>query len=377
MAGGFAVYFLIALEKSYMNFDCSGHQEPGISFRTCYPPARFLKMLLVAAIFNTLIALFLILIGQNKSFFISLIVSQCYGISIYCICVLLLWVLNPKSAIWRIVGVCIFGTAIGYFVGFHSANFIVNRCLSLHPRFAFLAYRDIVFVLAFSCVGCLLFYAIARFKISEELIQKERINRLSSEKEALEANLRLLQAQIEPHFLFNTLSNILSLIDTDPSQSKRMLADLTHYLRTALSRTLPAVTTLGQEMDMIRAYLDIQKVRMGERLKFTIDLSDDLRQFPFPPMLLQPLVENAVEHGLDSLVSGGTINVKAAGSCAVVRIEVTDTGNGFSSTEKSGIGIANVRERIRLLYGDNGHLLMEENTPHGVRAIIEVPRHDL
>jgi sensor histidine kinase YesM len=213
--------------------------------------------------------------------------------------------------------------------------------------------------------------------VSEEEIQQERIKRLSIEKEALETNLRLLQAQIEPHFLFNTLSNILSLIDTDPTNGKSMLVDLIHYLRTSLSRTFPDPITLDQEIDMIKAYLNIQKIRMGERLHFKIELSDAVRKYPFPPMLLQPLVENAVKHGLEPKMEGGAIMIKVGEEDEVIRIEISDDGQGFSSFNKTGVGIGNVRERIRLLYGEKGRLILEENKPNGVRAIIEVPKHDL
>jgi sensor histidine kinase YesM len=209
------------------------------------------------------------------------------------------------------------------------------------------------------------FYSKARIKISKEIIQQERINRLSSEKQALEANLRLLQAQIEPHFLFNTLSNVLSLIDTDPARGKSMLGDLIHYLR----------TSFDQEMNIIKAYLNIQNVRMGERLRFSIELPDALREYPLPPMLLQPLIENAVKHGLEPAIEGGEIIIKVMEEDDFIRIEVQDTGNGFSAYDTAGVGIANVRERISLLYGNKGQLILEANDPHGVKAIIEVPKH--
>ena len=124
---------------------------------------------------------------------------------------------------------------------------------------------------------------------------------------------------------------------------------------------------------MIKAYLNIQKIRMGERLHFTIELPEAIRQHPFPPMLLQPLVENAVKHGLEPKMEGGEITIKVAEKDDFIRIEVMDTGNGFSSFQKVGVGIGNVRERIKLLYGEKGRLILEENEPNGVRAIIEVP----
>jgi sensor histidine kinase YesM len=339
--------------------------------------AQYFKTLPLVVVYDTLIAVFLILTGIDGSFAISLIMAQAYGISIYTLIVVLLRVFNPKGKLLRSIVICIIGSGCGYLAGSLIGPLIVELCLSVKIVFPTFAIRNVVFALTFGVVASYIFYSLAHFRTSAELIQKERFNRLASEKEALEARLRLLQAQIEPHFLFNTLSNVLSLIDTNPAQSKSMLSDLIQYLRTSLSRTLPAVTTLGQEADMIRAYLDIQKVRMGDRLSFTIELPDALNQFPFPPMLLQPIVENAVEHGLSPRVEGGTIKVKASERNSAVRIEICDTGNGFPTIEKSGVGIANVKERIRLLYGDKGSLVIEENMPHGVRAMIEVPGNAL
>jgi sensor histidine kinase YesM len=128
-------------------------------------------------------------------------------------------------------------------------------------------------------------------------------------------------------------------------------------------------------MDIINTYLNIQKVRMGERLHFTIELPDALREHPFPPMLLQPLVENAVKHGLEPAIEGGEITIKVKEEDDLIKIEVQDTGNGFTSYDTAGVGIANVRERISLLYGNKGRLILEANDPRGVNAIIKVPKH--
>jgi LytS/YehU family sensor histidine kinase len=205
-------------------------------------------------------------------------------------------------------------------------------------------------------------------------VEKERVNRLASEKQALEANLRLLQAQIEPHFLFNTLSNILSLIETSPGRAKSMLMDFNLYLRTSLATTRPDMTTLDEEIDTIKAYLNIQRIRLGERLNYSIDIPDILFQQPFPPLLLQPLVENAVKHGLEPDKKGGDVKITANEGNGLMRIIVADTGKGFSSYNKEGIGIKNIKERIKLIYGEKGRLILEENTPSGVKAIIEVPK---
>ena len=335
--------------------------------------------LLYTVILSTLIAVFLFAIGIARPFVAGLVTSLSYGISIWAIVSLLFRVFNPdpeKTA--HVVLVITVASVAGTLIALHLSPLILERFFSIHSGID----RTDTFrkVLLFFVIGGVVFYFFvtkSRLQVIKELIQQERITRLSREKEALEATLRLLQAQIEPHFLFNTLSNVLSLIDTDPARGKAMLSDLIHYLRTSLSRTLPATTTLDQEMDMCRTYLNIQKVRMGERLRFRIDLPDDLRQHPFPPMLIQPLVENAVKHGLEPKVEGGTILVEAAEADGLVRITVADTGDGLSACEQGGIGIGNVRERLRLLFGDKGRLILEEHKPHGLKAIIEVPRDGL
>jgi sensor histidine kinase YesM len=337
-------------------------------------PRHFLTDLLYTIILCVLIALFLTLTGIGSSFVMSLVMSQSFGICICSIITLLVWLFKPEKVL-SLAFIVAAGIAGGIFIGLQIGPFILERFFSVvvkGPEKSL--FRAIILCIAFGSVISYFFYAKSRLSLSQEMIQQERIKRLSSEKEALEAKLRLLQAQIEPHFLFNTLSNVLSLIDTDPTKGKFMLTDLIHYLRTSLSRTLPDTTTLDQEIEIIRAYLNIQKIRMGERLHFTIEVPDTARLHPFPPMLLQPLVENAVKHGLEPQMDGGEIIIKAMEQDDVLRIEAVDTGPGFSSFQKTGVGIANVRERIQLLYGKKGRLILEENKPHGIRAIIEVPK---
>jgi sensor histidine kinase YesM len=219
------------------------------------------------------------------------------------------------------------------------------------------------------------FYSRERISATETMIQEERISRLSAEKRAVETNLRLLQAQIEPHFLFNTLSNILSLLETDLEKAKSMLVDLIHYLRTSLSKTRYETTTLAQEMELIRAYLNIYKVRMGDRLRYEIDIPERMKERSFPPMLVQPLVENAIRHGLEPKIEGGELCIRGEDTEEAFRLEIIDTGLGFHEGDDQGVGLSNVRKRLRSLYGDKGRLILEENGPSGLRAIIEVP-HD-
>jgi LytS/YehU family sensor histidine kinase len=219
------------------------------------------------------------------------------------------------------------------------------------------------------------YFFISRHTIasSQAAAREERIRRLTSENMATEARLRLLQAQIEPHFLFNVLSHVLSLLDTNPQAGKAMLGDLIAYLRRSFSQMRQQQSTLGQEMALIEAYLNLFKVRMGQRLDFKLEMDEKLGQVSFPPLLLQPLVENAVRHGLEPRIEGGRLMIRAENGPRGLRIEVADSGGGLSPASRPGGGLANVRERLESLYGENGRLILEENHPRGLKAIIEVP----
>jgi sensor histidine kinase YesM len=341
------------------------------SFLKYYGNSRpMLVDLVYTIIMWTAITAFLCITGLRKPFWTCLMVCQSIGISIFLTWRASILLAKPRGLLsWMLVAVAsaILGTTIGYLV----AGFFIYQAYSrvLKP--------DFMIMITFGAVICSVAYLKYRLEATRETVQQERIRRVTSEKETLEANLRLLQAQIEPHFLFNTLSNVMSLIETNPGKARLMLGDFIKYFRTSLSRTLPTITTLEQELNIIRAYLNIQKIRMSERLRFVIDLPDDLRKCPLPPMLIQPLVENAVKHGLEPRIEGGEIAIRTCEEGGLLRIEVVDTGNGFISCHEPGVGIENVRQRIGLLYGDKGRLTLEENTPNGVRAIVEVPTHGL
>jgi sensor histidine kinase YesM len=141
----------------------------------------------------------------------------------------------------------------------------------------------------------------------------------------------------------------------------------------ALSRSRERLSTVDQEMEMNRSYLNLFKIRMGDRLRFRMDIPDKVKGLPFPPMLVQPLVENALRHGLESKIEGGDILIRADIEGDILRIEVADTGLGFPEKSLAGIGLSNLRERLQTLYGPKGRLVLRENHPSGLRAIIEVP----
>ena len=188
-----------------------------------------------------------------------------------------------------------------------------------------------------------------------------------------EARLAALQAQVEPHFLFNTLANVQHLVETDTGAASRMLASLIKYLRAALPQMREATTTLGREVEMAVAFLDIHRIRMGTRLEFAIDVPENLKCRPFPPMMLISLVENAIKHGVDPCCECGTITIRAQEAGGRLRVCVADTGEGIKPKKGGGVGLSNIRERLKALYGGTARLVLEENPPHGVVASIEMP----
>jgi hypothetical protein len=190
-----------------------------------------------------------------------------------------------------------------------------------------------------------------------------------------EAQLKMMQAQVEPHFLFNTLASVDYLIETDPARASMMQKNLIQYLRAALPQMREGSTTLGKEVSLCRAYLEILKVRMEDRLQFAITVPQGLSSAQFPPMMLQSLVENAIKHGLEPKPEGGSLTLTANVSHGMLRVTVADTGLGFGigTTPGTGVGLANVRERLVALYGSQAQLLVEANTPSGTIATIEVP----
>ncbi len=192
-------------------------------------------------------------------------------------------------------------------------------------------------------------------------------------KQLMEAKLAAMQAQIEPHFLFNTLASVQHLIETNPPAAAIMQNNLIKYLRAAIPQMRESSTTLGREAEQSRAYLDILKVRMGERLSYEINIPDALQSLAFPPMMIPTLVENAIKHGLEPKLEGGKITVNATVVGNKLRVSVVDTGNGFSDQPGSGVGLENIRERLKALYGDKAAFIIMPNVPNGTVASIEIP----
>ncbi|GGP26889.1 sensor histidine kinase [Silvimonas amylolytica] len=189
------------------------------------------------------------------------------------------------------------------------------------------------------------------------------------------ARLAMLQAQIEPHFLFNTLANVQSLISRDPDRAAQMLDHLNRYLRASLSRTRKPQSLLQEELTLIEALLSIAAIRLGERLQYRIDVAATLRDLVLPPLLLQPLVENALLHGIEPAVEGGSITVSARREGAQLILSVIDTGVGLgvSTHVHGGVGLSSVRTRLHTLYGERASLSVSANTGAGVTACLTIP----
>jgi two-component sensor histidine kinase len=194
------------------------------------------------------------------------------------------------------------------------------------------------------------------------------------ERQALDARMRLLQAQVEPHFLFNTLANIQALVDAGSPQASKVLSSLIAYLRAAVPRLHDTTTTLGDELQLVGAYLELMQMRMPDRLQFTLRIDPAAKSLQCPPMTLLTLVENAVRHGIDPSEDGGRIDVdvfRRDGRCLV---RVSDTGAGMQSTSRGlGTGLTTLRERLQLTFGGDAQLRLIEVEPHGVCAEVDFP----
>ncbi len=199
----------------------------------------------------------------------------------------------------------------------------------------------------------------------------------SLKRQVAEARMAALQAQVEPHFLFNTLASIDHLIETDPPRASVMQKNLITYLRATLHKMRENTTTLGREADLITAYLEILKVRMEERLSVKIDVPAGLRSAAFPPMMLQSVVENAIKHGLEPSSEPATLQVRAEIHDGMLCVSVADTGVGFDqnnrTTSGTGLGLTNIRERLELLYGPAGRLDIAVNAPRGTVVTLTIP----
>ncbi|MBS0427210.1 MAG: histidine kinase [Proteobacteria bacterium] len=274
-------------------------------------------------------------------------------------------------------------TAVGIGVGFYVGDWLAFQLIGPASAGRTASSRDsaasLYITIAAGAVGAYYFHSRGKAAALAADIAK-------AERDATEAKLKLLETQLEPHMLFNTLANLRVLITLDPPRAVAMLDRLNGYLRATLAGSRATQHPLAQEFARLADYLALMAVRMGERLRFTLDLPEDLREVPVPPLLLQPLVENAIRHGLEPKVDGGEIRVSARRTSAAdgVRLvlEVADTGVGLppdagthasAREDGGGFGVQQVRERLHTLYGERAAMELIAAPAGGTRATVTFP----
>lgn len=277
--------------------------------------------------------------------------------------------LSTRNRVIYFAGIPIVGCMIGYWIGLTLLGVDVSRIVHGAPR---VVVAIVIVSIIFSTFWYRYLAGKTRLERAEANSERERAKAVDLQRQAIDAQLRSLQAQIEPHFLFNTLANVVSLIDTAPDKARLMLERLIELLRASLAASRSERTTLGQETALIAAYLDILRIRMGERLSYTISVPPELLNVSIPPLSLQPLVENSIKHGLEPKLEGGSVHLSARAADGALQLDVEDDGLGFSPHPGAGVGLANLRDRISSLYGARARLVIEE-LARGTRVRMTIP----
>lgn len=342
------------------------------------------------ALINTLVAIVLTYALEfNGSLFENWVFSMCVGSIAY------LMINGGQYLIWRgrrpptaLFYLWSFSCApLAFFAGVKLGAVLLNIPIQTGQIFRFTITNTSWIITAIVSTAAS-WYFWNRSKMTELLVaaETEKARSAAIERQAMQAQLQLLQAQIEPHMLFNTLANLQGLIALDQQKAQHMLAQLIVYLRATLSSSRAGQTTLKQEFTLMQAYLELLAIRMGKRLCFSLDLPDELQSQPIAPMLLQPLVENAIKHGIEPNVKGGHILVRASKDEHFLHVCVADDGLGLPydfedqavapSAEGHHVGNANIRDRLLAVYGPAARLSLTPNQPQGAVAHLYIPLHN-
>lgn len=261
--------------------------------------------------------------------------------------------------------------AICLVIGVEAAIFILKHLPGLPPISLprFHVYRIAAVVVA---VIWAIEYVYTKLRIHARNVElrEERARR-----DALKAQLETLQARTDPHFLYNSLNMVAGLIDEDPALAEKALEKLSDLFRYALEGSRKAKVTLGEELAAVRGYLEVQSLRLGERLRFEIDAADGVETLSVPPLVLQPLVENAVLHGVSPRVDGGTVQVRALRRDGLLELSVEDDGSGPGNSSNAGTrtSLRDLQERLDLLYGGEAKLESEKSESGGYRVRVAIP----
>jgi len=281
------------------------------------------------------------------------------------------WLQRPRpgpALLWR--GLALGVAALGGVLLRHIVGTLDTPGLQLKWTWVFST--TLLWLLLGGAAYALLLSALKQRQLRQQLADSARQHqRLQAQQ--LEAQLSALHAQIEPHFLFNTLAHVKRLYETTPERGRDMLRSLIAYLRAALPGMRRSESTLGQELDLVSNYLTILQMRMGDRLRFEITVEPALHSASLPSLVLPTLVENAIKHGLSPLPEGGCIRISAHVQGKQLCVQVCDDGLGFSGSAGSGVGLANTRARLAAMFGSQATLELQAAEPRGVRVRMALP----
>lgn len=332
--------------------------------------AELRSCLLPLLLFNTAIAGLLTILEFGNGFWVNLVFSQSVGTTIGLINAPLL----PRIADgWRRWLTMAFSLPASVILGILVGHLLVGYPLTWSPWLG----QSLAVGMMFAVIGAVVFLLAHRIRQLDEEVRQRRLDEEAQARRETEARLKLLQAQIEPHFLFNTLATVGSLVDADPPRARRLLDRLNDWLRLTLVRVRDEDARLDDELALLESWLGILGERFGPRLRWHIQADAQARRLPFPPLLLQPLVENAVKHGIEPKLGGGSLEVWARVSEGRLRLQVNDDGVGLASgatgAGPGGNGLENVRARLATLYGDQAWLELAPRDGGGTRAVLELP----
>jgi len=314
-----------------------------------------------------------------EEFYVSALVIQL--IAVFCITFATFiadeWVARGMSRLPAYSTAVVIGSAAAAFLQWHVRAWLQLRVITSMPNVP----RDVtitqpLFLFADLCIwgGIIVFMYVNRrtANAASARMHAAQVERARTQRRTLESRLQALQARIEPQFLFNTLAQVRELYAGDAAMGGRMLDDLIAYLRAALPHLRESTSTLGREIDLARAYLDIMQVRMGARLAVDIDVPSSARDARMPPMMLLPLIDHALVYGLAPPTSTGSIRIGTRMEAERLRLTITDSGGGFVVGGKAD-DLKSIAERLHALYGDAAELKFEQLSGHGTQAVMEIP----
>ena len=335
---------------------------------SCLP--KLARHALITLGFNTLIALVLWLSKPGQRFDVQLAYSVATGMAAWLVIDLSRFFIDVKSPFgfprgWRGVAVIFVGICVGFVVGTLSGDAYAGRStFDLLPNQPLFILYLFLFTASVGMGISYFFYAAGKSSYLVNALETSR-------RQATEAQLKLLQSQLDPHMLFNTLANLRALIATDPARAITMLDSLIDYLRATLSASRATSHSLQNEFDRLQDYLALMQVRMGPRLTYTLDLPPELATHSVPTLLLQPLVENAIKHGLEPKIEGGSVTVSARREGNAIVLDVLDSGVGLK--DGVGFGLTQVRERLQAAYGERATIFLGAASAEYTQARVTFP----